>query len=121
MAAWGATLSAAAGGEKSGVTLEGESPAGVIEDIAFRGGMTHLRVKFDRGDALRAVFIGGVGNFALGQEAHVVVAPKAGVLFLGVRHEPLRIGSFGRAALRPVGRQFAYAVDRRVFPRRRWR
>ncbi len=69
--------------EEISVTLEGESPAGVIEDIAFRGGMTHLRVKFDRGDALRAVFIGGVGNFALGQEAHVVVAPKAGVLFLG--------------------------------------
>jgi putrescine transport system ATP-binding protein len=74
----GATLSLRP--EEIGVATEGEGPEAIVEDIAFRGGTTQLRLKFAGGEALRADCI-GAASFALGQKLRLAVGPQAGALF----------------------------------------
>ena len=67
--------------EEIGLADAGEGPAGRVEDIAFRGGTTQLRLALAGGAALRADVVGGRGDFSLGQKLHLVVEPRSGALF----------------------------------------
>ncbi len=59
---------------------DGDGPAAIVEDIAFRGETTLLRVKPAEGEALRVSCVGGCG-FAPGETVRLVIGPSAGVLF----------------------------------------
>jgi putrescine transport system ATP-binding protein len=66
--------------EQIGLARHGEGPAGVIEDIAFRGETTQLRVRVDSDAALR-VSCANRDGFALGETVRLMIEPDAGVLF----------------------------------------
>ncbi|MGA8171139.1 MAG: ABC transporter ATP-binding protein [Methylocystis sp.] len=69
--------------EHVGLTGSGSGPAGVLEDIAFRGASARLRIRMEANSELRATLGGGAarGSFSIGQKLHVVIEPEFGVLF----------------------------------------
>jgi putrescine transport system ATP-binding protein len=57
---------------------------GVVEDVAFRGETTHLRVRIATGELLRVSRSGPDGaGFSTGDRVRVSIAPDAGVVFPG--------------------------------------
>jgi putrescine transport system ATP-binding protein len=66
--------------EQIAVQREGEGVPGVIEDVAFRGETTRLRVGVGRGEALYVSSSKGMA-FSLGEAVRLAIAPDAGVLF----------------------------------------
>lgn len=62
------------------VTREGEGVPGLIEDVAFRGETTRLRVGVGQGTAL-SISSSKATGFALDEAVRLRVAPDAGVLF----------------------------------------
>jgi len=62
------------------VARDGEGVSGVIEDIAFRGETTQLRIGVAGWEALRVSCAKGTG-FALGQAVRLAIPADAGVLF----------------------------------------
>jgi putrescine transport system ATP-binding protein len=66
--------------EQIAVTRDGDGLPGVIEDIAFRGETTQLRIGVAGQETLRVSSSRGAG-FALGEAVRLEIAPDAGVLF----------------------------------------
>ncbi len=66
--------------EQIAVARDGEGVPGVVEDIAFRGETTQLRIGVAGGEALRVSCANG-SRFSLGEAVRLVIAPDAGVLF----------------------------------------
>ena len=66
--------------EQIQLAREGDGPAAIVEDIAFRGESTLLRVKPAGGEALYVSCAGG-SAFAPGEAVRLVIGPSAGVLF----------------------------------------
>ncbi|QGM47801.1 ABC transporter ATP-binding protein [Methylocystis heyeri] len=64
------------------VQREGEGVRGVIEDVAFRGETTRLRVGVGGGEALNVSSSKGM-VFSLGEAVRLAIAPDAGALFPG--------------------------------------
>ncbi|MBI1867416.1 MAG: ABC transporter ATP-binding protein [Methylocystis sp.] len=54
---------------------------GVIEDVAFRGETTHLRVRAAAGEALRVSSGNDGAGFTAGETVRLSIAPGAGVVF----------------------------------------
>ncbi len=66
--------------EQIAVTRKGDGVPGVIEDVAFRGETTQLRIGVAGQEALR-VSSSKAADFALGEAVRLEIAPDAGVLF----------------------------------------
>ena len=66
--------------EQIAVARDGDGVAGVVEDVAFRGETTQLRVGVAGRAALRVSASKGEG-FQLGESVRLEIAPDAGVLF----------------------------------------
>jgi putrescine transport system ATP-binding protein len=62
------------------VARDGEGVPGVVEDIAFRGETTQLRIGVAARQALRVSCTNG-NRFSLGEPVRLMIAPDAGVLF----------------------------------------
>jgi putrescine transport system ATP-binding protein len=59
---------------------DGDGGPGVVEDIAFRGETTQLRVGVVGREALRVSCANG-SRFSLGEAVRLTIEPDAGVLF----------------------------------------
>jgi putrescine transport system ATP-binding protein len=66
--------------EQIAVARDGDGVAGVVEDVAFRGETTQLRIGVAGRAALRVSASKGEG-FQLGESVRMEIAPDAGVLF----------------------------------------
>jgi len=65
--------------EQIAVARDGDGVAGVVEDVAFRGETTQLRIGVAGGGLARLCQQGE--GFQLGESVRMEIAPDAGVLF----------------------------------------